>query len=81
MVITTEISYYPLSSDFENPVAEFLERLQSIDDIEIQIGSMSTLVTGHYDQVMAAISSTIKPLMVKHPSVFTLKVSNACQRL
>ncbi len=80
MVITAEISYYPLANEFGSPVTDFLERLQSIDDLEIQTGTMSTLVTGQYDQVMAALSNTIKPLMEKYPSVFTLKISNACQR-
>ena len=81
MFITAEISYYPLADDFENPVTEFIEHLQSIDKIEIKTGSMSTLITGSYEQVMEAINRSVKPLMMKHPSVFTLKISNACQRI
>lgn len=80
MVITVEISYYPLASDYDQPVIEFIEKIRKTDAIEVQTGTMSTLLSGEYDRIMQILTKTIKPLMEKYPSVFILKMANACQR-
>jgi len=79
MYITVEISYYPLTSSFENPVDEFIHQIRLYKNIEIEIGQMSSLISGDYDDVMNALTTTMKKLSEKFPSVFNLKISNACQ--
>lgn len=79
MNISIEISYYPLVSDFNQPVEELLAILKSNTAISVDIGSMSTLIGGEYDQVMELITTSMKQLMEKYPSVFNLKIANACK--
>jgi len=79
MHITIEISYYPLLERYEDPVAEFVALLEQYHDVEAEIGTMSTLVSGEYEPVMALLTDAMHQLMGKYPSVFNLKVSNSCE--
>lgn len=79
MQITVEISYYALKDDYAAPVKDFLERLSRCKMIQVETGSMSTLIAGEYHLVMQALTDTLAPLMVRYPSVFVLKISNACK--
>ncbi len=78
MIITAEISYYPLSGDIDNPVNSFIEELRSKKDISVETGRMSTIVSGDFEKVMSLLKDSMAKLMKEYPSVFTLKVSNAC---
>ena len=40
---------------------------------------MNTVISGEYDEVMFLLVQTIKPFVAKYPSVFTLKIANACK--
>jgi len=79
MEITVDISYYPLEEDFNKPVKEFLNAIALNTKVMIESGIMSTVISGDYDDVMSLLTETIKPFMEKYPSVFTLKISNACR--
>ncbi len=79
MIISVEISYYSLTEDYKNPVREFLDALQANGKIEVEPGTMSSVLTGKYDDVMRLLNENIKIFMEKYPSVFTLKISNACR--
>lgn len=78
MEISIEISYYSLTGDYKTPVVEFLNELTVSDDLRIEPGMMSTTITGEYDRVMLLLNKTIRLFMEKYPSVFTLKIANAC---
>jgi uncharacterized protein YqgV (UPF0045/DUF77 family) len=80
MFVTAEISYYPLTEAYEDPVNRFIGELNKHDRIEIKPGMMSTLVTGDYQYIMSIITETLQPLMESYPSVFTIKLSNSCQK-
>ena len=79
MNISVEISYYPLTNSFENPINEFIEEISLNKKITFEVGQMSTIISGNYHDVMQLISSTIENMMAKYPSVFNLKISNACE--
>ena len=79
MHITVELSYYPLTDAYDKPVLELLELIKNQADISVEVGTMSTLLSGEYDQVMALLNSSMKQLMQKYPSVFNLKIANACE--
>lgn len=64
--------------EYSAPVKDFLERLLQYKMIEIEIGNMSTIISGEYQLVMQVITDTMDPLLARYPSVFVLKVSNAC---
>ena len=40
---------------------------------------MSTVISGEYDEVMILLVQTIIPFIAEYPSVFTLKIANACK--
>ncbi len=77
MIITIEISYYPLSGDITEPINSFVDKLKS-DDIKVETGIMSSIITGEYDKVMKILNNSMKELMDKYPSVFNIKISNSC---
>ncbi|HDR88346.1 MAG TPA: hypothetical protein ENN63_01785 [Bacteroidetes bacterium] len=79
MNISLEISYYPLTNKYSSPIREFIDGLGSDHRISVQLGPMSTLISGDYDTVMQVLISRLRPLMEKYPSVFTMKLSNACK--
>ncbi len=79
MEITVEISYYALQEDYNSPVFEFLNKISKNQKTTAETGVMSTVISGEYDAIMDLLGQTIKPFMEKYPSVFTLKIANACK--
>lgn len=79
MKISVEISYYPLIKEFEKPIEEFIAHIKKGNGITLEIGAMSTVISGEYGTVMALLTDSMKSHMMQYPSVFTLKVANACK--
>ncbi|MGC9355085.1 MAG: hypothetical protein ACP5D9_14660 [Mariniphaga sp.] len=79
MEITVEIGYYPLMDDYEKPVERFIEKLAENKKIALKSGTMSSLLTGSYEEVMNLLNRQLKPFLEEYPSVFTLKISSACK--
>lgn len=77
MIVTVEISYYPLTEDYSRPVNCFLEKI-SKSNITIEEGKMSTILIGEYKIIMELLNNSIYELMEKYPSVFNIKISNSC---
>ncbi|MGD9555747.1 MAG: hypothetical protein AB7V25_01880 [Mangrovibacterium sp.] len=78
MGITVEISYYSLAEDYGSPVKDFLHALGGNEKITMIPGTMSTVMSGEYDEVMRLLTESIRPFMEKYPSVFVMKIANAC---
>ena len=79
MEITVEIGYYPLMKDYEKAVESFLGKLAENKNITLKSGTMISLLTGSYENVMELLNQQLKPFLEKYPSVFTLKISSACK--
>jgi len=79
MEITVEVSYYSLREDYNKPVKEFINTIRANKKVIIDTDIMSTVISGGYDDVMLLLVETIRPFMKKYPSVFTLKIANACK--
>lgn len=77
MFVSAEISYYPLSEDFTAPIDRFI-KLVNDSGLQVEPGPMSTVLTGEFETLMALLTSTMAKLMNDYPSVFTIKLSNAC---
>lgn len=77
MIISVEISYYPLADNYASLIDDFIDKV-SQKGITLEIGTMSTIAIGEFDCVMGIINGAIKTLMQDYPSVFTLKLSNSC---
>lgn len=78
MEITVEISYFPLSENHQKAVNDFIGALNKNELIKVKPEMMSSLLTGPYEEIMNLLQREMKPFMEKYPSVFSLKISNAC---
>ena len=59
MEITVEISLYPLTSDYGTEVLDFIHQLKKEGSFKIRSNTMSTQVTGEFEEVMAAVTRTM----------------------
>lgn len=55
MQAIAEISLYPLSMDYDNPILDFIRRLRAYPGIHVQPGETSTVVRGTYEQVFGIL--------------------------
>lgn len=77
MIISLEVSYYPLTDEFDKAIENFIEKLEQ-SKLSVSMGKMSTVISGEYQTVMPILTTSMKDLMEEFPSVFTLKISNTC---
>ena len=77
MIITLEISYYPLADNYTGIIDRFIDEI-SVEEITVEVGKMSTVLIGKYDKVMEVLTRSMRDVMADYPSVFNLKISNSC---
>jgi uncharacterized protein YqgV (UPF0045/DUF77 family) len=78
MIITVEISMYPLDSDYKPAIRAFIHELRGHQGIETVTNQMSTQVRGEFDAVMPAMSDSIKKSMAANDKVvFVTKFLNS----
>ncbi len=77
MNIAVEISYYPLNENYLKPIEDFIKEIEK-EGFEIQVGQMSTTIIGDFNDLMSHLSKKIEIYMEKYPSVFVMKIANAC---
>lgn len=80
MIISADISYYPLGREHIPPILDFIHRLNCYPDIEVKTNGLSTQVFGDYDTVMNAIREEIRKSFELPLSVFVIKLVNSDQR-
>ncbi len=77
MIASAEISLYPLTTDYETAVLDFIHRLRSHEGLTIRVNELSTHITGDYDKLMQALSEEMKETFHRgRVSAFNLKVLN-----
>lgn len=77
MIITVEISLYPLDQTFGNQILEFIGDLKQGNQLKIRSNSMSTQITGEYDEVFAHLQKATKAAFQKGiKSVLVMKMFN-----
>ncbi|MGM0952565.1 MAG: YkoF family thiamine/hydroxymethylpyrimidine-binding protein [Pseudomonadota bacterium] len=59
MFLSVQLSCYPLKDDYKQPIRELIARLEKTG-LEVYPGRMSTEIFGEYDDVMKALSDTMK---------------------
>lgn len=60
MKLTVEISKYPLTDDYIEPIKGFIEELNKTANVKVLTNTLSTQMFGDYDDVMAALQRCIK---------------------
>ena len=78
MKVQVEISLYPLHcSDLTEPIQQFAELLKA-NDLKVEIGPMSTFISGDSQVVFENLKRAFETLAVEYQVVMTAKISNAC---
>ncbi len=77
MNVSIDISYYPLKDEFIPPIKDFIDRLNTYNNIAVRTNGMSTQVFGKYFEVMEILTNEIHESFELPHSVFILKIINA----
>jgi uncharacterized protein YqgV (UPF0045/DUF77 family) len=77
MQILTEISMYPLSRDYDQPIHAFIQKLKSHQGIEVTPGETSTVIRGEYQVVMDILRSEVRSVLDSEVrTAFVVKLMN-----
>lgn len=60
MLLTAEITMYPLKEDYIPPIQAIIDRLNTYPDIKLQTFPTATVMMGEYDQVMNNLSDAMQ---------------------
>lgn len=75
MRVSVDISLYPLTEQYVEPILAFIDKLESNPKLNIARNNLSTQVFGEYRDVMAAMDAEIEAVFEQLPhSVFVLKM-------
>ena len=66
MILTVEISMYPLQEDYATPILAFIEQLNSRKGLRVNTTSTATTVSGEYESVMLALTELFLWSYQKH---------------
>lgn len=74
MIVTVEVSNYPLNADYEPIILDFIERCKE-SGIRVKVNATSTHLQGDYDEVMQVLQQEIKTSFEKFGKmIFVVKV-------
>jgi uncharacterized protein YqgV (UPF0045/DUF77 family) len=75
MRISVDISLYPLTEQYVEPILAFIDKLDQNPKLIVKKNSLSTQVFGEYRDVMDAMDAEIEAVFARLPeSVFVLKM-------
>lgn len=75
--VTAQVSLYPLAQEpFEPPIDEAIEVFRS-HNLGIKVGTLSTLLTGSDDEVLAAVREAFRKAAQRGPAVMVVTLTNA----
>lgn len=77
MIVTLELSFYPLTKKYEIEVLRFLDQLQQHPNFRMKTNGMSTMIEGEYDALFELLHDSMKPFMAaEQTNVFVAKFLN-----
>ena len=79
MEITAEISLYPLEEKYGPVIDNFIQDLESREQIEVEAGVMSSLIRGEYHDVMRILEEEVFKVFRHNHAVINIKIANACE--
>ncbi|MGB5325226.1 MAG: hypothetical protein WBN40_07380 [Pseudomonadales bacterium] len=60
MLITAELSYYPLDAHYKPPIRDYIAALHKFNGLEVRTHALSTELFGEYELVMQAVQQATK---------------------
>jgi len=78
MKISIEISMYPLSENFGEPILNFIKKIKAHSALSVKTNSMSTQIFGEYQEVMSILQKEMEPVFAEElKTVMVMKIINA----
>lgn len=78
MIVTVELSLYPLDHEYEKHIIQFIQNLNKHPEITVLTNAMSTYLQGEFDQVMKILTAELSTIYDKiKVSSTVIKVINA----
>ncbi|MBN2236508.1 MAG: hypothetical protein JW729_03055 [Bacteroidales bacterium] len=81
MLVSVEISYYPLQEEFIPPILVFVSRLKTYPEMKVVSNRMSTQVFGEFSVIMKILTKEIEQAFEIPNSVFIIKIINSDQQI
>ena len=79
MIISVEVSLYPLQKNYRSAVKDFIERIAQNTKLNINYSAMSTTLVGEFQEIMPILNNEIFNTLTDIPeSVFVIKLSGGC---
>ena len=76
MIITVEISMYPLTEHYKTAVEAFILNLKKHSALQLKVGVLSTLVKGNISEIMPALEQELQVAWKTHQAVFVFKMAS-----
>jgi len=77
LIVTVEVSMYPLAQDVEPPIVEFIQALRRQPDIDLVTNAMSTQLRGTFEAVQHALATCMREALAGRDKVlFVTKTLN-----
>jgi uncharacterized protein YqgV (UPF0045/DUF77 family) len=75
--ITVELSFYPLTEDYEQRVIDFIRELRTYPQLETRVGGTSTIIRGEHHAVYDALRDASERFMgADETAIFVAKFLN-----
>lgn len=73
MIVTVDISLYPLQEDFKSKIKDFIKNIDN-KKFDVIVNNVSTQIAGEYDDIFGILQENIKPVFEKYKAVFVIKI-------
>ncbi len=77
MTVAVDISMYPLTQAYEEPIKAFIRELRSQPGLTVATNPLTTQLSGDYDAVMDGLKAAMRPVLSGTEAVsFVVKILN-----
>ncbi len=78
MIITMDISIYPMDKNYSPIIRDFIDRIQKYQGIHVKVQAMSTIITGEYNLCMEMIKDELGYYLDSDQTIVSvIKIINA----
>lgn len=74
MIISIDISLYPLNEDYIAPIKGFIAALKSTEGLIVTTNKMSTQIRGESDVIFDLLKSEVPKVFEENRAAFVIKV-------
>ncbi len=74
MQASAEISMYPLTEHYKEPIIGFIGQLKKRPGLRVEVNGLSTQIFGEYDVVMDALKTGMAGVFSNGKAMFVLKI-------